>query len=120
MTGLTTWQGEQIKVQVAGRDINGVLIDAGKDSMALYNGEQYLYIPLIHVHQLQQNSSQDEYVQLPSAASNAKEMGTLSVQEVLTNAKDIPVEIYISENIFFHGYITDILDDYFALYTPCL
>ncbi len=118
MTGLSAWQGEQIKGQIAGKEINGVLIDVGKDFMVLYNGEQYLYIPLVHIHQLQKNDSQDEYVQLPTVSSNAKEMGTLSFQEVLTNAKDIPVEIYISNYISFHGYITDILDDYFAFYTP--
>jgi hypothetical protein len=31
MTDLTTLHGEQIKTQVAGKESNGVLIDAGKD-----------------------------------------------------------------------------------------
>ena len=55
-----------------------------------------LYIPLLHAHQIQQNGDKDDYVDLPTGSPVAKGVDFLSTQMILTNAKVMPSEIYIS------------------------
>jgi hypothetical protein len=40
------------------------------------------------------------------------------LRKILTNAKGIFVEIKVTNNQTFHGYVTSILNNYFSFYTP--
>ncbi|MBU8877965.1 DUF2642 domain-containing protein [Bacillus sp. FJAT-29790] len=119
MTDLTALQSKQINVQIGKESINGILIDAGKEILVLFNGEQYMYIPLFHVHQIKLNRNKDELVDPPPSKSTVTaEMDPLSYQDVLTNAKGNFLEIYVARNLSFYGYITNVLNDYIAFDSP--
>ena len=111
--------GEQVTVLMSGNTMfNGILIDTGTDIIVLYNGEQYIYIPLLHIHSIRVNKESNNYVSQPTGSSLVEEMDAISYRKTLTYAKGTFVEIYVTGNLTFHGYITNVLNDYFAFYSP--
>ena len=111
--------GEQVTVHMSGNTMfNGILIDMGADIIVLYNGEQYIYIPLLHIHNIRANKESENYVSQPTSSSIVEEMDSISYRKTLTYAKGTFVEIYVTGNLTFHGYITNILNDYFVFYSP--
>ena len=72
MTDLTTMRGKQMKIQIAGEEINGILIDAGKDILVLYDGFKYRYLFLSHIHHIQQNTNQNDFVEQPTGFNRRK------------------------------------------------
>ncbi|MEK3887368.1 DUF2642 domain-containing protein [Bacillus sp. FSL K6-3431] len=96
----------------------GVLTDFGQDVLVLFNGQQYIYIPLLHVHRINLNTDMKNYVDNPSEYSLAEETESLSYRKILTNAKGIFTEIYVTRNLTFHGYVTNVLSNYLAFYSP--
>jgi len=116
---VTKLLGKQVCVQITGNNsINGVLTDFGIDILVIYNGQQFLYIPMLHVRRIQFNSNKEEFVNLPSEFSFAEEADPIAYRQILTNAQDKYTEISVIGNLPFHGSITDVLNDYFAFYSP--
>ncbi|KAB2338677.1 DUF2642 domain-containing protein [Cytobacillus depressus] len=119
MTDLISLQGKQINIQLSGKEmINGILIDAGKDIVVIFNGQRFLYIPMSHIHQFELNSNKEEYVDMPNESSAFAEMDLLTLQEVLKISKGMFTEIYVGKALSYYGYITHILNDYVGFYSP--
>jgi hypothetical protein len=119
MSDLTALLGKQVHVKLSGNNaFNGILTDLGQDILVLFNGQQFFYIPWLHVHRIQLNSNLEEQVENPSQPSLAEEMESISYRKILTNAKGSFAEIYVTGNLSFHGYITNVLSDYFVFYSP--
>ncbi len=111
--------GEQVTVHLSGNTLfNGILTDMGSDIIVIFNGAQYIYIPLLHIHSFNKNKEPNEYVSQPTNSSIVDDMESISYRKTLTYAKGTFVEIYVTGNLTFHGYITNVLNDYFVFYSP--
>src|SRR5687768_10090812 len=98
--------GKQVCLKISGEDqFVGILTDLGQDILVLYNGEYYLYIPLLHVHRISCNNDRNSHVEKPSVFSIEEDVESMSYRKMLTNAKGTFSEIYVTGNVSFHGYI---------------
>lgn len=127
MTGLNkilkAMIGEVVQLELSGkRGLSGLLVDLGGDLLVLYDGKEYLYIPLLHVKSVKliDRKEMDYNFNLPGDTDTPSISvdETVSLRKVLTTAKGLFVEIYVTGNKPLHGYITSILNDYFAFYSP--
>ncbi|MBE1440718.1 DUF2642 domain-containing protein [Paenibacillus sp. OAS669] len=121
MTLLNTLLDKQVELHISGKKtpIRGKLINLGSDIMVIYNGQQFLYIPLLHLQQLTQyEESKDEAVIVVPAEMPFEDQKDISFRKILMNAKGMFTEIYTSGNQSLHGYVTSIMNDYFVFYSP--
>lgn len=113
---------EVVQIEVSGKKlINGTVIDLGSDIMVLFNGADFVYIPLNHI-QTFGVVRKDEYdfqdpTEFPSITVGEREE-ELSLKETLIQAKGKNVEIYIIDGQPLHGQIQRIMNDYFEFYSP--
>lgn len=109
---------EIVQVEVSGKKIiHGKLIDVGSDIIVLFDGMDYIYIPVIHTKNVQVGSIQNNNI-TPATESGIMVDKELSFRKILTTAKGMFVEIYIASNQSIHGYITSIMNNYFVFYSP--
>lgn len=119
MSYLSTLLKKQVIVKLSGDNlIEGILTDIGQDILVIFDGSRFFYIPWIHIHRIRISPSTNEQILEPSHSSLAEEMETISYRKILTNAKGVFSEIYVTGNMSFHGYITSVLSDYFVFYSP--
>lgn len=119
MSNVFSLLGKQVFVQLSGdKFFEGILTDFGKDVLVLYNGFKFYYIPWLHIHRVNLSYNVREKIEEPIEPSIAEEIDTISYRKILTNAKGIFAEIYVTGNITFHGYITNVLSDYIVFYSP--
>lgn len=122
MTGIKSLLGMEVEVEISGKTFfSGLLIDVGLDILVLFNGIQYLYIPLLHLHNIKERDIKmnEEITEQPTEKmplQNEKE--TISYRKILTNAKGQFLEIFVTGNKSIHGYITSVLNDYIVFYSP--
>lgn len=113
---------EVVQIEVSGKkQINGTLIDLGSDIVVLFNGADFMYIPLHHIQSLDIGSNEEYEIQPPTGSPSifsGESDDELSYNEVLLQAKGKYVEIYITDDQSLHGYITHIKNDYFEFYSP--
>ena len=114
--------GQKVELEVSGRTIfQGILVDLGQDILVLFNGKDYFYIPFLHVHNLRTNPlielEGNENQEAPVSPIN-EDQSTISYRKTLMNAKGRFVEIFVTGNKSIHGYITNVLNDYFVFYSP--
>lgn len=120
LTEIKSLVGKEVNVEISGNTyFTGILIDIGLDLCVIYNGQQFLYIPLMHLHNMRENkelkkSTSSNYV-VP--VHDSPETG-LSYRKTLNNAKGKFLEIFVTGNRSIHGYITNVLNDYIAFYSP--
>lgn len=112
--------GQKVELEVTGKTIfQGILIDLGQDILVLFNGKDYFYIPLLHVHNIRSNELIElEYNNSYSVAPINEEQTAISFRKTLLNAKGRFVEIFVTGNKSLHGYVTNVLNDYFSFYSP--
>src|SRR6478735_2399957 len=119
MSNFMTLLGKQIEIQISGDDFfEGLLIDFGQDIFVLFNGQQFVYIPLLHVHSIKLSDKKNQITNSPTEQSFMEEVEAISYRKVLINAKGMFIEIYATGNISFHGYILNVLNDYLIFYSP--
>lgn len=115
--------GEVIHVELSGKqDLNGLLVDLGGDLLVLYDGKEYVYISILHVKNIHsiKRSEVDFNFHLPSETDipSISVDETVSLRKTLTTAKGMFVELYVTGNKPLHGYITSVLNNYIAFYSP--
>jgi hypothetical protein len=132
VSDVTTLLGKRVHVLISGnKSFRGELTDLGEDILVLFDGQQfvYVYIPLLHVHRINHSNIDEDTnnpshfslakdINHPSEPSLAEEMESISYRSILENAKGRFIEIYVTGNKSFHGYITNVLSDYFVFYSP--
>ncbi|QFF98270.1 DUF2642 domain-containing protein [Psychrobacillus glaciei] len=113
---------EIVQIEVSGKNqINGTVIDLGSDIMVLFNGEDFMYIPIKHVHGFRVGRNNEYDIQYPTefpsiiADENNQE---LSIIEVLNQAKGNYVELFVTNDKPLHGYIKQIMSNYFEFFSP--
>lgn len=112
--------GEKVELEVSGGTIfQGILVDLGHDIIVLFNGNDYFYIPFLHVHNIRLNASIEmEMGENPTVSPINEDQSTISYRKTLMNAKGRFVEIFVTGNKSVHGYVTNVLNDYFVFYSP--
>ncbi|MFC7394448.1 DUF2642 domain-containing protein [Scopulibacillus cellulosilyticus] len=110
---------QQIEIEITGKTFfQGLLIDIGNDILVLYDGEKFYYIPLLHVHRIQLDNQTDQEINQPEELLLMQEDESISYRTVLQNAKGVFSEIYVTGDWSLHGYVTNVLSDYFVFYSP--
>lgn len=112
--------GQKVEIEVSGSTIfQGILVDVGQDILVLFNGKDYFYIPLLHVHNLRVNDLIElEFSGDYSVSPINEEQTAISYRKTLLNAKGRFVEVFVTGNKSLHGYVTNVLNDYFSFYSP--
>jgi hypothetical protein len=122
MTGIKNFLGKEVELEVSGKTyFSGILIDLGLDILVLFNGTQYLYIPLMHLHNIKEREIKvnEEGIEKPTDRMPLlNEQESISYRKILTNAKGQFLEIFVTGNRAIHGYITSVLNDYIVFYSP--
>ncbi len=99
--------------------ISGILIDTGSNIVVIYDGEDFLYIPLIHVHYINFNCENDTgEISKPDEDPIGNQEDSISLRNTLNNAKGVFTEIFVTSNQSIHGYVTNVMNDYFVFFSP--
>lgn len=111
-----------VQIEVSGKKIlKGTLIDLGTDILVIFNGTDYMYIPINHIHSFCGIPSNEFDTLAPTESFSIRTGGnneSLSLLVTLHQAKGRNSEIYLTDNQPLHGCITQIMDDYFEFYSP--
>lgn len=110
---------EQVYVEVSGSIIQkGILVDTGTDILVLFNGVDFLYIPLIHIQKIYKKDDDtadvNPYTGIPIDINNE----AISFRKILNNARGLFSEILIANNQSIHGYVVSIMNNYVVFYSP--
>jgi len=109
-----------VELDVSGKPIalRGKLIDMGQDILVIHNGQQFVYVPIIHLQQLRAATSPEtitiDVPETPFEQAN----DPISYRKMLMNAKGMFSELYITGNQSIHGYLTSVMNDFFVFYSP--
>lgn len=118
MTVLQSFLNKTVNIEVSGeKKHTGILIDYGQDILVLFNGNEFLYLPILHVHNIKASSKLEEEIESPSGIPLESE-NEISYRKTLQHARGKFVEIYVSGSLSLHGYVTAILNNYFVFYSP--
>ena len=113
---------EVIQIEVSGKKlISGTVLDVGSDMIVLFNGADFVYVPIAHIQRFWVDCNNENDIKVPTefpsiVAEESKEV--LSFGEVLTQAKGKFIEIYVTGTQPLHGYITSIMDNYVVFQSP--
>ena len=106
---------------LGGKVLNGSVIELGSDLIVIYDGLNFVYIPIDHIKSLELDADNENNIQQPSERpsfiSNVSNKD-LTLTNILTRAKGMHVEIFVTKNKSLHGVITSVLDDYFVFESP--
>ncbi|WP_102347307.1 DUF2642 domain-containing protein [Bacillus sp. Marseille-P3661] len=121
MNLLDSYLKEQVVVEISGNLIlNGILVDKGSDLIVLFDGTNYLYIPLMHIQKIKKVDQEDDQISIDlsqgSQIDNLNE--TLSIRKILNNARGVFSEIVVAKKQPIHGYVVSIMNNYFVFYSP--
>ncbi|GMK41089.1 hypothetical protein PCCS19_41450 [Paenibacillus sp. CCS19] len=112
-----------IDLDISGKPatLRGKLVDMGQDILVVHNGQQFVYVPIIHLQQMRPANLQDsnnaivfEVPETPFEQAN----DPISYRKTLMNAKGMFSELYITGNQSIHGYLTSVMNDFFVFYSP--
>ncbi|WP_342047088.1 DUF2642 domain-containing protein [Bacillus sp. OTU530] len=110
---------KQIIVKLSGgKFFEGILTDIGVDILVLFDGQRFIYIPLLHVHKIRLSDNINGEIDQPIEFSLAEQIESISYRSILTNSKGRLTEIRVVGDQSLHGYITNVLNDYLVFYTP--
>ncbi|WP_409971874.1 DUF2642 domain-containing protein [Bacillus sp. Bva_UNVM-123] len=111
--------GEKIALQLPGKKmIHGMLNDIGSDVIVLFDGKDYLYLPIVHIQNIRKLEAAKHEISPPSDLPHIEHDDELSLRKVLNSGKGMFTEIYITGNQPIPGYISSIMNNYFVFYSP--
>lgn len=104
-----------------GKLLKGSIIDFSSEIVVLFNGNDYLYIPVDHVKHLTVSSDEEDTISKPlepPGIKNNSPNDILTLKTVLNRAQGMYVEMYITGKVFLQGYISNIMADYIIFESP--
>ncbi|MDM5247306.1 DUF2642 domain-containing protein [Lysinibacillus sp. G4S2] len=104
-----------------GKILKGSVIDSGSDIIVIYDGNMFVYLPIDHIQTLEIDYNNENNVQPPSETSRYNSQLSdkdLTLTNILSHAKGIHVEIFVTGNQALHGVISSIMNDYFVFESP--
>ncbi|QBP42854.1 DUF2642 domain-containing protein [Paenisporosarcina antarctica] len=119
MNNLSSYTGQILEIELTSKkSMTGKLMEIGSDIIVLFNGQNYVYLPMMHILCVRKgDSTEDEFIN-PDSSPIQKNEDLISLKKILTNASEIFVEIFLSGNHTVYGYINQIQDDYIIFYSP--
>ena len=118
-----TWQGDPKQYYtvslVGDRHFKGFILDGGSDIIVLYNGENFIYIPVNHIEYIVTDTPDADFIEPSNDSSTPFNFlqKDLTLDGILNEAKGIYQELYINKKCL-HGTILEVLDDYIVFYSP--
>lgn len=113
---------ETVNVGFAGKvEMKGSYIDSSSEILVLFDGNDFVYIPINHIENVSVATDKEDEIQQPSSFSNAisnDDKNELTLMYILTQAKNMYTEINVANKQPIHGKITDVFKDYFIFYSP--
>lgn len=109
--------GQTVELGITGNvELIGVLIDYGLDVIVIFDGFDYVYFPSGHLR----------FIRLVTNVSQISEPtydridleNSLSFRGILHESKGMFVKLFVSGNQAIHGYVTNVLTDYFIFFSP--
>ncbi|MBD3920102.1 DUF2642 domain-containing protein [Paenibacillus sp. PR3] len=111
-----------IDLDISGKSstLRGKLVDMGQDILVIHNGQQFVYVPIIHLQQMRPANMQDASSMTIDVPETPFEQANdaISYRKTLMNAKGMFSELYITGNQSIHGYLTSVMNDFFVFYSP--
>lgn len=115
---LKNYIGKKICMELSGQiQAKGLLVDTGSDLIVLYNDKDFIYIPMVHIHYLYLDED-SEPIQIPDEMPLVKDSHPLSLRRIINNSKGLASEVIVANNQTIHGYVTNVMNDYFVFYSP--
>ena len=119
MNDMIALLGKQIDLQLSGNKwFKGILTDLSSDILVLFNGQQFLYFPMLHVHRFNLSIDIDSDLLPPIGFYIGEDNTSISYRKAMMNAKGIFSEIYVTGKLSLHGYVMNVFNDYFTFYSP--
>ncbi|MEC1687954.1 DUF2642 domain-containing protein [Bacillus sp. FSL K6-1005] len=122
MKGLNQFLDTDVEVVISGDTrFVGTLIDIGQDIFVIFDGCNYLYIPLLHLHQMNKaiNTNTEKPILIdPEDTMMQAENNSFSYRNTLNKVKGKFIEIYVTGDRSIHGYVTSVLNDYIVFFSP--
>lgn len=119
MTGVDQLHHKQVVLELSGKHlIKGILVDYGLDVVVIYNGNDFLYIPIMQIQNMKENPYPDPQLYYPTNLPFETNKEGISLRKMITNAKGMFVKLYVVGNQTLHGYVINVLNDYFVFYSP--
>ncbi|MBU5244591.1 DUF2642 domain-containing protein [Bacillus halotolerans] len=123
MKGLNQFLDTDVDVVISGDTrFVGTLIDIGQDIFVIFNGCNYLYIPLLHLHQMNKaiinTNTEKPILREPEDTIMQAENNSFSYRNTLNNVKGKFIEVYVTGDRSIHGYVTSVLNDYIVFFSP--
>lgn len=122
MKGLNQFLDTDVEVVISGDTrFVGTLIDIGQDIFVIFDGCNYLYIPLLHLHQMNKaiNTNTEKPILIdPEDTMMEAENNSFSYRNTLNKVKGKFIEIYVTGDRSIHGYVTSVLNDYIVFFSP--
>lgn len=116
---ISSLRGKQVDIEISGKVMfQGILIEKSKEMVILFNGKDFIYLPLRHIHRLNKSETTNEEILNPTIGSLVKDEQSISFRTILENAKGRFTEIYVTGDISLHGYIVSVHMDYISFYSP--
>ncbi|UKS29172.1 DUF2642 domain-containing protein [Paenibacillus sp. HWE-109] len=120
MDAMNSMLDKQVEITFSGiqQPLKGVLLEVSSDLIVIYNELNFYYIPTIHLQYMTLNQHPTTFLDPPTEYPFELESSSISYRKMLMSAKGMFVEIYITGNQSVHGYLTHIMNDYFAFHSP--
>ncbi|WJF86367.1 DUF2642 domain-containing protein [Bacillus subtilis] len=123
MKGLNQFLNTDVEVVISGDTrFVGTLIDIGQDIFVIFDGCNYLYIPLLHLHQINKakimTSTEKPFLINPEDPMIEAETQAFSYRNTLNKVKGQFIEVYVTGGRSIHGYVTNVLNDYIVFFSP--
>lgn len=119
LNNLSQYLMKLVQLEISSNKIlAGYLIDYGLDILVIFDGKQYFYIPRFHIQNMKLLNTNNSDIEKPTDNPMDLTSDVLSVRKVLTNAKGMFTEIYVTGKQPLYGYITNIMNDYFVFTSP--
>jgi len=114
---------EIVKLEITGKKIlKGIIIDSSSELVVLFNGKEFFYIPVSHIHEMKIDYFNEDGLKIPSSVTQDKIFNEtneeMTFAKVLTKSLGTFLEIQVLNNQPFHGYISNILKDYIVFQSP--
>ncbi|WP_152396867.1 DUF2642 domain-containing protein [Paenibacillus guangzhouensis] len=121
MSELQKFVGKKVQLLISelSTPLRGVLVDYGSDVLVIQRNNQHLYIPLIHLqNMLMPLSTTDDNAVQAEAPLLDHHKERISYRKILMLAKGAFSEVYITGSQSLHGYVTNIMNDFFVFFSP--
>ncbi|CAM5201832.1 hypothetical protein UACE39S_00039 [Ureibacillus acetophenoni] len=111
-------KNEIVKIEITGRKfLNGALIDSSSEVVVIFDGKKFVYVPFEHIQTLEKDFDNEDNIQQPTETPSIDSKinnNDMTIAKILSQAKGMDVEIYVTSNKSLHGRISAIMDDYFV------